>query len=766
MDKDIRKYHNLFLRGVDNVGRVKLNVNDGTELPVAQLPMHGIDKIEDMSVASPANGEALVYNSTTEKWENNTIAVGETNTASSVGATGVDVFKQKAGVDLEFRTVGAGSNKVTVTDASDVITVDVDAANVEAAIIGGADTQVQFNDSDVFNGDAGLVFDKTNSNLKSKKVNNIRLTALYTDLRDAIKNGTASPVAGEIHGEPGKTDAFSFGSEAHGIELASNTNLVLPESYKIDISKTATKTSGNYGLWANSQSNIVIDGGELDGNAAYDGIYYQWDHGITLENCTNVIIRNMYIHDFSGDGIYINGGNNIIIENCVIDIPLVHMEVDALKQVGRNGIAIIEGSNIWIKNCKFSGGLPGCIDIEANDADAVIDGIHIIDNEFISSDGDAMSLACGAAIKNLFVIGNHIAAADESGMYIWGGSAVYPFDNIVITDNVIENCTCVNWNSSSTETTIMFRGYMDNVLLENNIIKNSGGYGVYAKNDTGNIVIKNNKIYNSTYDGILIWYNDCQVDDNFVSDSGGHGIRVNASSERIRIKNNTVMNNGYHGIILNGASGTELGDIEVVGNTCYNNSQGTAETYNGIHATYSDNLAIENNICFDNQASATQKYGAEITNCDDITLGRISGHDNTAHLYRLKTLTGVNVPHAKIIGTWAYSDLAASTSWTVMSLGGVALGKIPSPADGYAIYISVYSTAAVTAGTVSCRFAINGTAVMTTTLTTSNPQSNYMIEGDPPKPIAEGQLLHFEISSDADLEPDGSLDVFAMAWIV
>lgn len=66
-------------------------------------------------------------------------AVGESNTASNVNAAGEGIFKQKVGVDLQFKGIDAGSNKVTVTadSVNNTIDVDVAEANLDLANIGG-----------------------------------------------------------------------------------------------------------------------------------------------------------------------------------------------------------------------------------------------------------------------------------------------------------------------------------------------------------------------------------------------------------------------------------------------------------------------------------------------------------------------------------------------------------------------------------------------------------------------------------------------------
>ena len=67
---------------------------------------------------------------------------GEANTASNVGTAGVGVFKQKTGVDLEFKKINAGSSKVTITDDTGNSEVDIDVAeeNIVHQNLSGAGT--------------------------------------------------------------------------------------------------------------------------------------------------------------------------------------------------------------------------------------------------------------------------------------------------------------------------------------------------------------------------------------------------------------------------------------------------------------------------------------------------------------------------------------------------------------------------------------------------------------------------------------------------
>jgi hypothetical protein len=102
-------------------------------------------------------------------------AVGEANTASNVGTSGVGIWKDKSALDLRFKKIAAGSTKVTVTDdtANNEVDVDVVEANLSHPNIGGV--------LNVAKGGTGLNTITTNALLRGAGTGNADLIVAGTD---------------------------------------------------------------------------------------------------------------------------------------------------------------------------------------------------------------------------------------------------------------------------------------------------------------------------------------------------------------------------------------------------------------------------------------------------------------------------------------------------------------------------------------------------------------------------------------------------------
>lgn len=96
----------------------------------AKAPLASPTFTGTVTVPTPSNPS----DATTKAYVDSAVAgggSGEVNTASNVGIGGVGIFKQKTGVNLEFKNINAASNKVTVTNdaGSNEVDINVDEAN-------------------------------------------------------------------------------------------------------------------------------------------------------------------------------------------------------------------------------------------------------------------------------------------------------------------------------------------------------------------------------------------------------------------------------------------------------------------------------------------------------------------------------------------------------------------------------------------------------------------------------------------------------------
>lgn len=204
------------------------------------------------TVPELANKQATLVSGTNIKTINGTsllgsgnlvITGGETNTASNVGIVGVGIFKQKTGVDLEFKKLNAGSNKVTITD--DVGNNEIDVDVVVANLTGIAQSQVTNLTTDLSNKQETLV---SGTNIKtinstsllgsgdisidlSVKQTNIQFqnegVALGTSGTVDVINFTGAPVTASRTGNTVTVDITGGGGSSGDITKVDDTNVTL-----------------------------------------------------------------------------------------------------------------------------------------------------------------------------------------------------------------------------------------------------------------------------------------------------------------------------------------------------------------------------------------------------------------------------------------------------------------------------------------------------------------------------------------------------------
>jgi len=112
------------------------------------MSLFQVTQIAAASVPNPPAGTyTLFLDSGDGLWKkkdslgNVTVVGAEINTASNVGIAGVGVFKQKTGVNFEFKKLNAGSSKVTLTDDTGNNEIDIDVSEANFTVFSGAGTK-------------------------------------------------------------------------------------------------------------------------------------------------------------------------------------------------------------------------------------------------------------------------------------------------------------------------------------------------------------------------------------------------------------------------------------------------------------------------------------------------------------------------------------------------------------------------------------------------------------------------------------------------
>ncbi|UCE60479.1 MAG: hypothetical protein JSU63_01775 [Phycisphaerales bacterium] len=107
-----------------------LQLGDDTVIELREMSTPATPPSGSLRLYAKSDGRLYAKNDTDTEYDLTAGGSGEVNTASNVGTAGVGLFKQKSGVNLEFKKVNAGSSKITVTDDGANSEVDIDLGTV------------------------------------------------------------------------------------------------------------------------------------------------------------------------------------------------------------------------------------------------------------------------------------------------------------------------------------------------------------------------------------------------------------------------------------------------------------------------------------------------------------------------------------------------------------------------------------------------------------------------------------------------------------
>ena len=312
-------------------------------------------------------------------------------------------------------------------------------------------------------------------------------------------------------------------------------------------------------------------------------------HLLNINAATNVQIDRCFFTGFRGDGIYIGSSNTAGTERHNKDIYIRNCVFDGINNENRNGISIIDGTNIYIeknifKNCTKSN-MPGGVDIEPDTFSFhVIKNIHVKDNYFENVGGNdgVVALVSNSNLtelsKDIFISGNMFKnCKNANSIYIRSGNS-YKDANILIEKNYVENCVgsgmlifssgCVvrnnHFNGTNREfylsyidnpsinNVLFYENYFENFALENS----SGGIVIF---NAKNITFKNNRFHNATkrvngQDYIFYLHkgtteNIVFKNNSFTKDSGTNGYLVVLNPNAVTNENTNIWENNYSDVI-------------------------------------------------------------------------------------------------------------------------------------------------------------------------------------------------------------------------
>ena len=326
--------------------------------------------------------------------------------------------------------------------------------------------------------------------------------------------------------------------------------------------KAITGNKGGYAIVnIKNATNVYFDGGKIVGERyTHIGTEEESGFGIQIIGSENIYIKDVNISDCWGDGICTIYRANALPYKQSNNL---HFDGVVSKNNRRQGMSLIDGRNIRINNCEFSGSngaLPESgLDIEPDNGCSMITDVLVSNCIFDGNAGYGMVFGHGQGCER-----------------------------VIVANNIFKNSKLIAINIVKTPDTV---GKINkNISVINNLIEveNSVGFSVAGTKDvffSGNELI--DKGIQATTKGIDTNATDITISDNVITGFQYGALFVgDATPINVRFKNN-IFKDLEIGIYAN----TQKSKCEIVGNAFSEISTVTS----CIQALFTDSI-ISNNI--------------------------------------------------------------------------------------------------------------------------------------------------------------------------
>lgn len=176
-----------------------------------------------------------------------TTTQGQVNTASNVRTIGVGIYKQKNVYDFEFKTINAGSPKLSIVDdiLNDKLDIDIIESNIDINNLNGAPTGVVIGTTDVETLTNKILLDDSTyfqNNIDNSKKMRLQLSGITTNTTRTLSVPDADTI---IVGHDAHQTLTNKIIDADNNTISNIDNNVIKANASIDATKIADGSIGN-----------------------------------------------------------------------------------------------------------------------------------------------------------------------------------------------------------------------------------------------------------------------------------------------------------------------------------------------------------------------------------------------------------------------------------------------------------------------------------------------------------------------------------------